>query len=483
MGNRPVFYTLSIIATMIATLDNAYLNVIDPTPDFLKSIGKSLAYKDKSKAYQLRRMGRTSWGRGSDAYKKIQAEAQGTLFTELSDGSVAIPTGLYDAGLLDQFQFNLTDSRRLTGTTVALPWVKKPFELRDYQREAVDLMLLHQKGIINFATGLGKTLLAVHFIKEYRKRALIVCPSESVAKQFYKECVDAFGQYKVGFWGDGKKKLNDITIGIAMSVNKDIEVFRAHDLGVVIVDEVHHIPATTFYKIALGLSEVGKVFGLSATDYRSDGKDIMITAGCGKVLMRRDIRWGVENGWLAEPIFIVREVDTTDAKDYKDDKLKSYKAHVLNHKAMKERIEHDVRSMINAGKSVLCLVDQVEHGRELASNLGIPFATGEDKLSQSYVAQLNSGQISGLIGTDSKIGEGTDTKNVDVLVLANFVASKGPVTQCLGRGLRKQGSKLRCYILDYIPTGSTMLNRHGYGRVEIYQEITSKVKVIHVEEV
>jgi superfamily II DNA or RNA helicase len=145
---------------------------------------------------------------------------------------------------------------------------------------------------------------------------------------------------------------------------------------------------------------------------------------------------------------------------------------------MKKRIQEDIRSMMDAGKSVLCLVDQVEHGRELSNSLGIPFATGEDKQSQEYVAQLNSGSIRGLIGTDSKVGEGTDTRNVDILILANFVASKGPVTQCVGRGLRKQGSKVRCIILDYIPTGSTMLSRHAYGRVEIYQEITSKVKVL-----
>jgi superfamily II DNA or RNA helicase len=64
--------------------------------------------------------------------------------------------------------------------------------------------------------------------------------------------------------------------------------------------------------------------GLTATDYRSDGKDIMITGGCGSVLIRRDIKWGVENKWLAEPCFIVREV-ATGGRDFKDDKLKAIK--------------------------------------------------------------------------------------------------------------------------------------------------------------
>jgi ATP-dependent helicase IRC3 len=358
---------------------------------------------------------------------------------------------------------------------VVLPWIVKPFDLRDYQEEACNLMMTNYRGIINFATGLGKTLVATHMVKRCRKRALIVCPSESVASQFYDQFVSCFGKNKVGFFGDGKKEIKEITVGIAMSISKHIDKFKTQELGLVIVDEVHHVPATTFYNIASGIANVGKVFGLTATDFRSDGKDIMITAGCGSVMIRRDIKWGVKHGWLAEPYFIVKSVDTV-GKDYSD-KLKCYKEHVLNNATMRQQIEDDCRKMMAAGKSILCLVDEVEHGKQLAGNLGIPFATGLDKRSSEYVEQLNKGKIPGLIGTDSKVGEGTDTKNVDVLILANFVASKGPVIQAIGRGLRKQGSKTRCIILDYIPKGSEMLTRHAWNRIKFFREITDKVKL------
>src|ERR1019366_7737071 len=149
-----------------------------------------------------------------------------------------------------------------------------------------------------------------------------------------------FGKNRVGFYGGGKKKICDITIGIAASVTRNLLDFQNAELGVVILDETHHTPATTFFDISQGLAKTGKIFGLTATDYRSDGKDMMITAGCGPVLIRRDIRWGVENGWLAEPYFIVRQVNT-QGKDYKDDKLKSYKEHVLNNKIMKDQIRDD----------------------------------------------------------------------------------------------------------------------------------------------
>ena len=459
---------------MQVIVDNDIITVDSPTPKLLSIIQKELVYKDKSKQYQLKRMMRNPWFRTSDLYHKLKSEVDGKLFNH-ENNVLTFPSTFYE-----QFSSELSsivDNRKETGKTLPLPWVDKPHDLRDYQEEAVQLMLDNPRGIINFATGLGKTLAATHFIKRYRRHALIVCPSESVAKQFYNDFVSAFGKQKVGFYGGGKKQIRDITIGIAASVTRSIEDFKAADIGVVIFDEVHHAPATTFFEIAQGLGSIGKIFGLTATDYRSDGKDIMITGGCGRVLIRRDIKWGVENGWLAEPHFLVREIPTT-GKDYKDDKLKSYKAHVLNCQIMLDRIENDARSMMAAGKSILILVDEVEHGNRLSKALGLPFATGNDKKSQDYVDELNAGKVLGLIGTDSKISEGTDTKNVDVLILANFVASKGPVIQCLGRALRKQGTKTKALILDYVPMGSTMLKRHALQRMSFFQEITDKVKYI-----
>lgn len=456
-------------------IKNDVIVMTEPSTAMRSFIESNLTYTDKSKQYQMRRMARNLYQRNSPLYARLQKEVKGALYKEPTPNSIEVSSCFLEL-LKGKFNVTPTDLRTETGKKIALPWVTKPYPLRDYQEEAVDLMLANPRGLINLATGLGKTLLATHFVQRYKKRALIVCPSESVAKQFYNQFVSCFGPAKVGFYGGGKKKICDLTIGIAASVSKNIAEFQAAGLGVVILDETHHTPATTFFDISQGLAWCGKIFGLTATDYRSDGKDIMITAGCGPVLIRRDIQWGVANGWLAEPYFIVRQVHTT-GKDFKDDKLKSYKEHVLNNKMMCDQILDDAKKMMAAGKSVLILVDEVAHGKQLSAALGVPFATGIDSKSQEYVDQLNAGTITGLVGTDGKIGEGSDTQNVEVLILANFVAAKGPVIQAIGRGLRKQGTKTRCIILDYIPMGSTMLSRHGFNRVEYYKEITDKVKV------
>lgn len=460
---------------MRATITNKITVIEDPSNELKSFLSEQLSYVDKSKQYQIQRMRRSPFLRKSAAFQKLLSESEGTILKTHPAGHLIIPSGLLY--LLDGFQLTTVEKRTATGVTVPLPWINKPFDPRDYQEEAIRLMENNHRGIINFATGLGKTLLSIHAIKRIRTRTLVVCPTDNVAKTFYAELVKAFGPNKIGFYGDNKKKLNDITVGIAASVFKNTQDFVKHDLGLIIFDEVHHLAATTFYSIVADLGGVGKIFGLTATDYRSDGKDIMIHAGCGKVLVRRDIKWGIEKKWLAEPIFIIRRVKT-GGRDIKGDKLKNYREHILNSQIMKDQIKDDLQEAMNKGKSALCLVDEVAHGIELAKQLGIPFATGTDKKSNDYVDALNAGKVPGLVGTDGKIGEGTDTRNVDVLSLANFVVSEGPLTQSLGRGLRKQGTKTHCIILDYIPVDSKMLTRHAMGRIKIYKSITNKVTII-----
>jgi len=453
-------------------INNNNIVIENYTPDFSKKLKDLLSYTDKSKEYQIRKMSRNPFSRSSALYKKLVADMHGNLVDEQSS-VITIPSGF--AYL---FKNNsIIDNRKDTGKKVAFPWKTKPYEMRDYQLKASTLMGCNYRGLINLATGLGKTLTAIHTIRSIGRRTLVLCPTQSIADNFYQELRSAFGDDRVGYFGGGKKQLKDITVGIAASVNNHIDKFAKHELGLIIIDEVHHVPADTFFTIAKTLSSVGRMFGLTATDFRSDGKDVMISAGVGEVLIRCDIVWGIQNKWLAVPKFVIREVDT-GGKDFKDDKLKSYKEHVLNNDVMKNQIKNDARKVLKAGKQLLILVDEVAQGEELSKELGLPLAQGKDPKSSEYVRQLNSGEIPGLIGTDGKISEGTDTKNVDVLILANFIASKGPVLQCLGRALRKQGKKTSALILDYIPTGSSMLTRHAKKRITFYQEITDDVTIV-----
>jgi superfamily II DNA or RNA helicase len=459
---------------MKITITNKEVLLEDCSPEVKARFTSILSYRDKQKEYQLKRLAKNPMQKYTGYYKQVQSEIKNCLLEERGN-TLVFPSGLAD--IVKITESTVEDKRCMTGTTISLPWINKPYDLRNYQEEAVQIMENNWRGLINLSTGLGKSIVGVYVIKRIKKNALVVVPSDSIAKQFYADLVSAFGESKVGMFGGGKKKIRPITVGIAASVVKHVDEFRNYDLGLVIFDETHRIACDTFYAIAVGLGDVGKVFGLTATDYRSDGKDLLIRAGCGPTLIERDLVWGIKNGWLAEPYFLIRRV-FTKGRSYQDDKLKNYKEHVLNNALMKARIESDFRNMIEAGKKTICLVAEIEHGEELSKNLGVPFAQGSDKQSQSYVEALERGDIMGLIGTTGKIGEGTNIKSVEVMQFANFLAYKGPVMQEIGRGSRKTETKKSCLYLDYIPEGSVQLKRHAEQRIAYYRDITNNVKVV-----
>jgi len=447
---------------MKAIITNKTIVVSNPSDQFKSYANDILSYTDKSKQFQLRRMERNSYQKNSKAYFKLKAEVHGCIASTDDAGNIIIPSGFsHILGGID-----VDDQRKNTGKKIALPWKKKPYDCRGYQTEAVSLMNDNYRGTICMATGAGKTLTAIHSIRAIGRKTLIVCPGKSIAMQFHTQLCEAFGSDRVGYMGGGKKQLRDITVGIVGTIKNNIPMLTKHGLGLIIFDEVHHIAADTFFSVSADLGDVGKIFGLTATAFRSDGKDVMITAGVGPIIINRDAVWCVKHGYLAMPHIFIREV-VSGAKEYAGDKIKNYKSHVLNNTNIKQRIEDDCRNFINQGKSVLCLVNEVAHGAELATNLGIPFACGDDKNSLSYIDDLNDGKIPGLIGTGSFLGEGSDTKEVEVLIIANFVASKGPVMQCLGRGLRKTATKDKVVVIDYKIMDSKMLSRHCDTRIKV----------------
>ena len=153
---------------MIVTINNDEIIAENPTDSLVNLVTSELVYKDKAKQYQLRRMARNPWSRNSPLYKQLQQEVDGKLYK--TDGNKLIFSSCFYSYIQSELVgHQITDNRKETGTKIVVPWVKKPHNLRPYQKEAVDLMLSNYRGVINFATGLGKTLVATHLVQQYKK--------------------------------------------------------------------------------------------------------------------------------------------------------------------------------------------------------------------------------------------------------------------------------------------------------------------------
>jgi superfamily II DNA or RNA helicase len=66
----------------------------------------------------------------------------------------------------------------------------------------------------------------------------------------------------------------------------------------VLIDETHHISAESWTNLASSCISATHFYGLTATAFRADGLDMAIHSFGGPIVYSRDVKWGIENGWL-----------------------------------------------------------------------------------------------------------------------------------------------------------------------------------------
>jgi len=169
--------------------------------------------------------------------------------------------------------------------------------LREDQKEAV-LSSLGKSGLLIAPAGWGKTAAGSElirlFAKEEGKPCIVVAPSVEILRQ-WKEWCSRLGVTDVSFVGEddeeggrhqgqylGKGHLSPPSVTLLtysmLSGGKEFRT-QSHLLqlqtnwyGVVIMDEVHHLPATTYRRSVVGMKKLlcQSKIGLTATPYRED---------------------------------------------------------------------------------------------------------------------------------------------------------------------------------------------------------------------
>ena len=215
-------------------------------------------------------------------------------------------------------------------------------DLRAKQDLAAENMFSKENGILNAATGFGKTVIASNLISRHKVSTLIILQKTSLIEQWEKELNDFLNireklpEYETK---SGKKKKRDSSIGILQG-NKDTmsgiidiamvgSLYRKgkfHDLinnyGMIIVDECQHSASNTFVEV---LKKVNAkfVYGLSANLKRSDDLDKITTMMIGPVLHRYTAMERAMDNGIAHYI-VPRFTRTVDFEQDRKDINKAY---------------------------------------------------------------------------------------------------------------------------------------------------------------
>ena len=141
--------------------------------------------------------------------------------------------------------------------------------LRDYQKQALDAWILNSKrGVIVLPTGSGKTVIGINAISLLNTPTIVVVPTLDLLDQWRSQLKKEF-KIDVGMLGGGEQEIKAITVSTYDSAY--IHAARlGNKFGLIIFDEVHHLPAEGYKHIAEMFASPFRM-GLTATYERDDG--------------------------------------------------------------------------------------------------------------------------------------------------------------------------------------------------------------------
>jgi len=149
------------------------------------------------------------------------------------------------------------------------PELQSSAVLRDYQTKALDAWTANDsRGVIVLPTGSGKTLVGITAIAQLNTPTLVVAPTLDLVAQWRSRLKKEF-KTEVGVLGGGEWEIRALTVSTYDSAYIHADKL-GNRFGLIIFDEVHHLPAAGYRNIAEMFASPFRM-GLTATFEREDG--------------------------------------------------------------------------------------------------------------------------------------------------------------------------------------------------------------------
>ncbi len=352
-----------------------------------------------------------------------------------ADGTAQIKRTLYEAG------YPVRDDRELaTGEPLDM---ELRLRLREYQADWVERFTEQGSGVFVGPPGSGKTIAAMGAMAAVGGETLILVPSRELATQWHDELVrhTTLTDDDIGEYHGGEKEICPVTIATYRTAGMDRhrKLFDQRKWGLVVFDEVHHVPAP-IYRRSADLQTKHRL-GLTATPTRESDDEEEIFTLVGPPI---GTDWGklFDEGYVAEPEVEIRLVPWGS-----DDERTEYAA----------TSGHDRRQAAagNSGKideirytlaqhpeaKALVFVEYLDDGEAISEAIDAPFISGETRHAERerLFSAFRRGEEDTLVV--SRVGdEGIDLPDAELAVIASGLGgSRRQGAQRAGRTMRPAG--------------------------------------------
>jgi superfamily II DNA or RNA helicase len=380
--------------------------------------------------------------------------------------------------------------------------LESPFEVRDYQYDAITHGIENKRAILLSPTGSGKSFIIYNMLRWYLdnfdQKVLIIVPTTSLVEQMYKDF------YEYGF--DVEKYCHRIYSGkdkqtdkrVVISTWQSIYKFSSswfEDFHCIFGDEVHLFKAKSLSGIMNKAKNAEYRFGTTGTLDGTETNKLVLEGLFGptfRVTQTRDLQ---EKGTLAKldiKVLLLR---------YHNDIC-----HLNKDKTYQEEVDflcqHEKRNnfitnlALDQTGNTLVLFQYVDkHGKVLFDMMEkkakkgrkIFYVSGEVDTKdreqiRGIIEKQNDSIIVASLGTFST---GINIKNLHNIIFASPSKSQIKVLQSIGRGLRKSddGSVTKLYdIADdmHVKGYKNFTLRHSGERIKIYSKEQFPYKVYEI---
>lgn len=448
-------------------VQNSWTYLDQPSEQVVNLLDKELRYRPDGYQFSLL-FKRKRW----DGYNKCFDRKNLRFQTGLLNQVIDILTKC-------QIQYQVQDLRDLPSKRIPISKKTDLPPLRDYQKQAVEVFIREGRGIINIATGLGKTVLAIEIIARMRLSTLFVCPNTVIMHQVADILTKTFGKTYVGvLYGKKKQKNKGITVACVSSLPKlPKEFFDRFDL--LIIDEFHRSAAATYQDLnKLKFNNIYHRLGLTATLMRTDGSEMDMEAVLSDVIFKMDAYEGIKKGYLAEPHFFLMKYKHNTEQQYKQWQ-KIYKSCIVENETRNALIIKAAKSLQKKNLNILILVKEIEHGNYL--NKRIPnsvFIHGNTEHREELIEMFRNEEIKTVIGT-SIFSEGSDVPCIGAIIMGQGMKAESDSIQKIGRALRLYKDKKKAIIIDIYDQGNKTLENQAKQRLLTYQtHYKNNIKIV-----
>lgn len=356
------------------------------------------------------------------------------------------------------------------------------WSLRDYQRLAAEGFWHGGSGVVVLPCGAGKTIVGAAAMAHAKATTLILVTNTVAARQWRDELIarTTLTEEEIGEYSGAKKEIRPVTIATyqVMTTRKKglyahLDLFDAHDWGLIIYDEVHLLPAPIFRFTADIQSR--RRLGLTATLVREDGMEGEVFSLIGP--KRFDVPWKeIESqGYIAPADCVEVRVTLTDherlsyATAEQDERYRVCATTMTKKNVAIALAEH------HKNDQVLVIGQYIDQIDEIAAELGAPVIKGETPIKERerLYGEFRSGAIKLLVV--SKVANfSIDLPEASIAIqISGTFGSRQEEAQRLGRVLRPKsdGRGARFYSLvardtldqDYAQNRQRFLAEQGYA--------------------